>query len=135
MTQAPFQALSLTSLGSKSQVRSVLYWFSRRALSWRVSITMEGAFCIEALEDAHAGHGKPEIFNPNARENGQIRPSTTVRAARGHGSGPHLASVLQEGVKSPNIHASLRVTRGIPDNMLYIITLRGGKTQWQVSPN
>ena len=41
----------------------VLDWFSRRVLSWRVSITMEAAFCVEALEDALACHGKPEIFN------------------------------------------------------------------------
>ena len=41
----------------------VLDWFSRRVLSWRVSITMEAAFCIETLEDALAHHGKPEIFN------------------------------------------------------------------------
>src|SRR6202041_1945228 len=41
----------------------VLDWFSRRVLSWRVSITMEAAFCVEALEDALARHGKPEILN------------------------------------------------------------------------
>ena len=41
----------------------VLDWFSRRVLSWRVSITMEAAFCVEALEDALARYGKPEIFN------------------------------------------------------------------------
>ena len=41
----------------------VLDWFSRRVLSWRVSITMEAAFCVETLEDAMARHGKPEIFN------------------------------------------------------------------------
>jgi putative transposase len=41
----------------------VLDWFSRRVLSWRVSITMEAAFCVEALEDALAQHGKPDIFN------------------------------------------------------------------------
>jgi putative transposase len=41
----------------------VLDWFSRRVLSWRVSITMEAAFCIETLEDALARNGKPEIFN------------------------------------------------------------------------
>jgi putative transposase len=41
----------------------VLDWFSRRVLSWRVSITMEAAFCVEALEDALSHHGKPEIFN------------------------------------------------------------------------
>ena len=41
----------------------VLDWFSRRALSWRVSITMEADFCIEAVEEALARYGKPEIFN------------------------------------------------------------------------
>jgi len=41
----------------------VLDWFSRRVLSWRVSITMEASFCIETLQDALARHGKPEIFN------------------------------------------------------------------------
>jgi putative transposase len=41
----------------------VLDWFSRRVLSWRVSITMEAAFCVETLEDALAHHGKPETFN------------------------------------------------------------------------
>ena len=41
----------------------VLDWFSRRVLSWGVSITMEAAFCVETLEDAVARHGKPDIFN------------------------------------------------------------------------
>ena len=41
----------------------VLDWFSRRVLSWRLSITMEAAFCVETLEDALAKHGKPDIFN------------------------------------------------------------------------
>ena len=41
----------------------VLDWFSRRVLSWRLSITMEAAFCVETLEDALARHGKPAIFN------------------------------------------------------------------------
>jgi len=41
----------------------VLRGSGRRVLSWRVSITMEAAFCIETLEDALAHHGKPDIFN------------------------------------------------------------------------
>ena len=41
----------------------VLDWFSRRVMSWRVSITMEAAFCVETLEEALAKHGKPDIFN------------------------------------------------------------------------
>jgi putative transposase len=42
---------------------AVVDWFSRRVLSWRVSISLEAAFCVEALEEALARHGRPEIFN------------------------------------------------------------------------
>ena len=42
---------------------AVIDWFSRRVLAWRLSITLEAAFCVEALEEALARHGKPEIFN------------------------------------------------------------------------
>ena len=42
---------------------AVIDWFSRRVLSWRLSITLEAAFCVEALEEALARHGRPEIFN------------------------------------------------------------------------
>jgi putative transposase len=42
---------------------AVVDWFSRRVLSWRLSITMEAAFCVEALDEALARHGRPEIFN------------------------------------------------------------------------
>lgn len=42
---------------------AVVDWFTRRVLSHRVSIAMEAGFCIEALEEALAKHGRPEIFN------------------------------------------------------------------------
>ena len=37
--------------------------FSRKVLAWRLSITLSADFCVEALEEALARHGKPEIFN------------------------------------------------------------------------
>ena len=42
---------------------AVVDWFSRRVLAWRVSITMEVEFCLDAVEEALARHGRPEIFN------------------------------------------------------------------------
>ena len=42
---------------------AVVDWFSRRVLAWRLSITMEVAFCVEALEEALSRYGTPEIFN------------------------------------------------------------------------
>jgi putative transposase len=42
---------------------AVVDWYSRRVLSWRVSITMETDFCIEAVEEALQRFGRPGIFN------------------------------------------------------------------------
>ena len=41
---------------------AVMDWYSRHVLSWRLSNTLSGAFCLEALEDALAD-GRPEVFN------------------------------------------------------------------------
>jgi imidazole glycerol phosphate synthase subunit HisF len=57
----------------------------------------------------------------NARENGQISPSTTVWASGGAGNRRHLASVLQEGRKNASIHASSGAIWRIP---VYISVMR-----------
>jgi putative transposase len=41
---------------------AVIDWYSRYVLSWRLSNTLEGRFCLEALEEA-LSMGRPEIFN------------------------------------------------------------------------
>ncbi len=38
-------------------------WYSRYILSWRVSISLESTFCVEALEEAIEKYGVPEICN------------------------------------------------------------------------
>ena len=42
---------------------AVVDWFSRRVLAWRVSITMQVDFCLDAIEEALTRHGRPQIFN------------------------------------------------------------------------
>jgi putative transposase len=42
---------------------AVVDWSTRRVLAWRLSITMEVDFCIEAVEEALGTYGRPEIFN------------------------------------------------------------------------
>lgn len=42
---------------------AVMDWASRKVLAWRLSNTMDAAFCIEALKEALARAGRPEIFN------------------------------------------------------------------------
>ena len=42
---------------------AIIDWYSRRVLSWRLSISMDSAFCLEALNEAFQIYGAPDIFN------------------------------------------------------------------------
>lgn len=42
---------------------AVMDWFTRKVLSWKLSITLEADFCVRALEEAIAQYGTPDIFN------------------------------------------------------------------------
>ncbi|GAA6203202.1 hypothetical protein NBRC116599_44290 [Aquicoccus sp. SU-CL01552] len=42
---------------------AIMDWYSRKVLSWRLSNSMDAGFCIEALREALAKYGTPEIFN------------------------------------------------------------------------
>jgi putative transposase len=42
---------------------AIMDWATRHVLAWRLSNTMDAGFCVEALEDAMARYGRPEIFN------------------------------------------------------------------------
>lgn len=42
---------------------AVVDWYSRKVLSWRVSITMDVQFCLDAVQEAIERYGTPEIFN------------------------------------------------------------------------
>lgn len=61
----------------------VLDLATRRVLSWRLSITMEAAFCVETLEDALARHGRPDVFNTN--QGSQFTGAAFTAVLAGHG--------------------------------------------------
>lgn len=42
---------------------SIIDWYSRRVLGWRISNGMDATFCVDCLEEAIRTHGRPEIFN------------------------------------------------------------------------
>jgi len=42
---------------------AIMDWYSRKVLAWRLSNSMDADFCVEALKEATAKHGTPEIFN------------------------------------------------------------------------
>ena len=62
---------------------AIMDWYSRRVLAWRVSNTMDTAFCIEALEDAIQRHGVPEIFNTD--QGAQFTSEAFTGVLKAHG--------------------------------------------------
>ncbi len=42
---------------------AIMDWATRHVLAWRLSNTVDSRFCVEALREALACHGRPEIFN------------------------------------------------------------------------
>ena len=62
---------------------AVMDWASRRVLSWRLSNTLTADFCVEALEDAIAQYGTPEIVNTD--QGSQFTSLEFVTAVRSRG--------------------------------------------------
>ena len=54
----------------------VLDWYSRKVLAWRLSISMDVDFCIEAVQEAIARWGCPEIFNTDQGSQGGFNRSS-----------------------------------------------------------
>ena len=64
---------------------AIMDWHSRRVLSWRLSNTLDTEFCIEALEEALARYGAPEIFNSDSNN----VPARFFRVSGSHSNRPN----------------------------------------------
>jgi putative transposase len=62
---------------------AVIDWHSRKVLAWRLSISMDTAICTEAVEEAIARYGKPEIFNTD--QGSQFTSNEFTGLLHGHG--------------------------------------------------
>jgi len=62
---------------------AIMDWYSRRVLAWRLSNSLDTAFCVEAVEDALARFGQPEIFNTDQGSQFTAEAFTQVLLARG----------------------------------------------------
>ena len=60
---------------------AVMDWFARRILAWRLSITMEADFCVEALEEALVRYDRPQIFNTDQGSQFTSEPFTDLLIA------------------------------------------------------
>ena len=45
---------------------AIMDWATRKVLAWRLSNTLDASFCVEALKEAIANYGKPEIMNTDS---------------------------------------------------------------------
>ena len=54
---------------------AVMDWHSRKVLAWRVSVTMDTDFCVEALGESLGRHGAPEISTQIREASSQVTPS------------------------------------------------------------
>jgi len=57
---------------------AIMDWYRRKVLAWRLSNTLDTDFCVEALEEALRGYGKPEIFNTDQGAQFTSTPFTDV---------------------------------------------------------
>jgi putative transposase len=62
---------------------AIVDWASRKVLSHRVSVRMDTVFCVEALEEAFAKYGQPEIFNSDQGSQFTSEAFTEALKARG----------------------------------------------------
>ena len=62
---------------------AIIDWASRAVLAWRLSNTMDSAFCVEALQEALERHGRPRIFNTDQGAQFTSAPFTGTLEAAG----------------------------------------------------
>lgn len=62
---------------------AIMDWASRKVLAWRLSNTLDASFCVEALREALARYGTPEIFNTD--QGSQFTSDDFVGMLQDHG--------------------------------------------------
>jgi putative transposase len=109
---------------------AIMDWYSRRVLAWRISNTLDSAFCVDALEAALVRFGPPEIFNTDQGAQFTSEAFTAVLKAHGvsismDGRGRWLDNVFVErlwkSVKYEAVYLRAYETPG---------ALRAGLTQY-----
>src|SRR3974390_618814 len=92
----------------------IMDWVSRAVLAWRLSNTLGADFCVEALEEALARYGRPEIFNTD--QGSQFTSNDFTVALKGHGI---MISMDGKGRRMDNIFAK-RLWRSLKYEEVYL---------------
>jgi putative transposase len=99
---------------------AIIDWYSRYVLSWRLSNTLDTAFCVEALEDA-LKKGRPEIFNTD--QGAQFTGEAFTRILQQHG-----IRVSMDGKGSYNDNLFIeRLWRSVKYEEVYLKAYQDGR--------
>jgi DDE family transposase len=119
-TPEPIKDWSLTSLAELIKIGAKVVSHGRYVIFQMAEVTADRGATVAAITSASVRRSMSciqeqptEGVRANARENGQIRPSTKRSGYRGAASDQHLASVLQEGRENANIDVGLGFIWGI----------------------
>lgn len=96
---------------------AVIDWYSRYVLSWRLSISLEADFCVEALQEALNKHGCPEIFNTD--QGVQFTSETFITVLQTHAI---AISMDGKGRALDNVFIE-RFWRSLKQEKIYLIDL------------
>ena len=100
---------------------AMMDWFSRKVLSWRISNTLDVAFCIEALHEACARYGAPEIFNSD--QGSQFTSNSFTGCLKAAGV---QISMDGRGRCHDNIFIE-RLWRSLKYELIYLMAFENGK--------
>ena len=102
--------------GSSVFVPPCVDWFSRRGLAWRLSITLAADLCVEALEEALARHGRPEIFNTDQGISSAARLHRGAEERRNRGQHGRQGRLARQRLRRAAL-ADDQVRGGLPQSL------------------
>ena len=113
----------------------VMDWHSRKVLSWRLSNTLEGEFCVAALQEAITCHGTPEIFNTDQGAQFTSQAFTTVLEAQSIAVSMDGRGRVQDNIFIERLWWTLKYQYLYLRSFESALELRKGLTEWFVFYN
>jgi len=111
---------------------AIMDWATRKVLSWRLSNTLDASFCVEALEEAIAKYGTPEIMNTDqgSQYTGTDWITTLTKAEikiSMDGRGRYLDNIFPNGDFSNHLSAMIeRLWRSLKQEAVYLHEITNG---------
>jgi transposase len=96
---------------------AIMDWASRYVLAWRLSNTLDAGFCTDALDEALARYGTPEIFNTDQGRSYEAKLRLALRCRRSrslirrHEMPPRNETVTPAGAEDNTLYVAIEISR------------------------